>query len=346
MCDCEMALDLISLDIDGQLNEDQRRALDEHLAHCDACRSLAEDLAALHAAMPEEEEVPEGFHAAVMDRVRQSKVLPLKPRRAAHWKSWAALAAVFAVVVVGGRSLSHMFSAGGATSGAAPAPAAAMPQTTSGGDLAPQAKLAGAPEQYAMDSGETAGGGQGSQDASAETAPAEGQTAPQTALMQLPREEPEAAGENGENWGEPRSFNALGPFDGVTPGETAAPGQVTRSEALDKLLETCPMPEDARRVESEDELGWETPWRPVSETDPEGQQVSTKLRYFGLSGNGKYYQFWLYTDLIDVPETGEGHASTLNFFAVSLDGTEVLAQRHDGDTGPESWEAYNKAISE
>ncbi len=365
MCDCDRALELISLSIDGGLTADEGRELDEHLEHCGACRSLARDLAELHAAMPEEEEVPAGFHQAVMDRVRESKVVPLAPKRKRQWKSWAAMAAVFAVVLIGAQGLPDLFfRAGGASTAPAAVPRTAMqdaagtpaaaaddkgadvPEMFSAGGDEPAQDYSAPLEKDAAETGrsQTGGAGEAATPAPAETAQTQvtgGTEPPQVSLAQIPSEGT-AAPETAQDQEGPRTtlFTAL-------PGpEDTAPAELTKEEALDKLLEVWPMPEGAQRVETGDELGWETPRRPVSEQDPEGQQVSDKLRFYRVSPNGRYYEFWYYSDLLDIPETGEGHASTLNFFAVRLDGTEILAQRHQDDTGPEDWLDYDKAISE
>ena len=78
MCTCERALELISLGLDGEWKEEERQELEEHLAHCGDCRALARELEEAHALLSEleEEEVPEGFRAAVMDRVRAEKTVP------------------------------------------------------------------------------------------------------------------------------------------------------------------------------------------------------------------------------------------------------------------------------
>lgn len=360
MCDCDRALELISLRLDGELTPDEGRELDEHLEHCDPCRSLARDLAGIHAAMGAEEAVPEGFHQAVMDRVRESKVVPLVPKRR-QWKSWAAMAAVFAVVLIGAQGLPDLLFRGGGASTAPMAPRTAM-QDAAGAPAAAAAE--DAPEPFSVDGGEPArdfsaplekdaavtgrsqaGDGDGAAPAPAETAQIQstgGTEPPQVALAQDPAGETAAPPEDALDQNSPRTtiFTAL-------PGESSPQTvELTKEEALDKLLEVWPMPEGAQRVETGDELGWETPWRPVSEQDPEGQQVSDRLRFYRVSPNGRYYEFWYYSDLLDIPETGEGHASTLNFFAVRLDGTEILAQRHQDDTGPEDWLDYDKAISE
>ena len=108
MCTCERALELISLGLDGEWKEEERQELEEHLAHCGDCRALARELEEAHVLLSElgEEEVPEGFRAAVMDRVRAEKTVPFPQhtpagRRTRPWKRWASLAAVFAVVLLG-----------------------------------------------------------------------------------------------------------------------------------------------------------------------------------------------------------------------------------------------------
>ena len=130
MCTCERALELISLGLDGEWKEEERQELEEHLAHCGDCRALARELEEAHALLSEleEEEVPEGFRAAVMDRVRAEKTVPFPQhtpagRRTRPWKRWASLAAVFAVVLLGARALPSVL--GGGSSGASSAPAAA-----------------------------------------------------------------------------------------------------------------------------------------------------------------------------------------------------------------------------
>ena len=113
MCTCERALELISLGLDGEWKEEERQELEEHLAHCGDCRALARELEEAHVLLSEleEEEVPEGFRAAVMDRVRAEKTVPFPQhtpagRRTRPWKRWASLAAVFAVVLLACPALS------------------------------------------------------------------------------------------------------------------------------------------------------------------------------------------------------------------------------------------------
>lgn len=123
MCDCDRALELISLELDGELTPEEQTELEEHLAACGECRGAAEELRQLHTLLPElEEEVPEGLHQAIMDRIGAEKVVPLsRARKASHIRRWASLAAVFAVILLGAGTLKSF--QGGSSTGAAPAAA-------------------------------------------------------------------------------------------------------------------------------------------------------------------------------------------------------------------------------
>ena len=73
----------LSLKLDGMLEPEEARALEEHLACCPRCRALERELSAIHTALPELEEykAPEGFARSVMERVadleEKPKVVPL-----------------------------------------------------------------------------------------------------------------------------------------------------------------------------------------------------------------------------------------------------------------------------
>lgn len=111
MLDCEEVLVFLSLRLDGALGEDEQRELACHLASCEACRALSGELQALHDAMPlMEEEVPEGFRREVMDRIREERGAAQRPERRARrgvWR-WGAMAAIFAVVLLGSSALTRL----------------------------------------------------------------------------------------------------------------------------------------------------------------------------------------------------------------------------------------------
>ena len=71
------------------------------------------------------------------------------------------------------------------------------------------------------------------------------------------------------------------------------------------------------------------------------------MEYLGPTPNPCYHEFWLYTFLLDDPETGLAHSSTLNFFAVPMVGGEVLVQRQEVEGGLQDeadWDMYQAGI--
>lgn len=98
-------------------------------------------------------------------------------------------------------------------------------------------------------------------------------------------------------------------------------------------------------MDTGDRLALETPLTPLDESSL--QQASTQLEYLGLTPNQCYHEFWLYTFLLDDPEIGLAHSSTLNFFAVPIGGGEVLVQRQEVEGGLQDeadWDMYQAGI--
>ena len=104
MTDCERALELISQQLDGPLAAEDAAWLAAHLDACPDCRALQADLAALHQQLPLlAAQPPAELKGSVMDAVRACKVTPFQgKKRQWRWKSLASLAAVLALVFVGG----------------------------------------------------------------------------------------------------------------------------------------------------------------------------------------------------------------------------------------------------
>lgn len=100
--ECDRYLELLALDVDGELSGEEKRELEAHMAVCPDCRAAGAQLAALRGAFPElEEDVPpEGFAQGVMDRIRaeeaERKVVPLFKRP--QFRALAGLAACLVVV--------------------------------------------------------------------------------------------------------------------------------------------------------------------------------------------------------------------------------------------------------
>ena len=104
MTSCEKFTDLISARLDGMITPEEEQKLEEHLACCPACRELAQQMSALHAAFPELEEIPApaGFTQGVMAKIREEqpepKVVPLTKRP--RFKTISGLAACLALCLV------------------------------------------------------------------------------------------------------------------------------------------------------------------------------------------------------------------------------------------------------
>lgn len=134
---CSESLDRISAALDGELNPEQRRALDEHLNHCPKCSALFESLAAQSAAMRSLDcQMPADLTGQIM-RSLPSQDAP-KKSTVLQWKRWVSLAACFiAVVAIAaalpyGLSSSKMSVMNGAAAPEAPREAA-MPEMVSYG---------------------------------------------------------------------------------------------------------------------------------------------------------------------------------------------------------------------
>ncbi len=109
---CEDYEELISARLDGALTDEERAALDAHLAGCPRCRRTAAELAQVDAALRSlGGAAPVDLTARVLDRIGAEKVVPLRRRpRRALWG--AACAAVLALVLVAGSGLSLFPAAG------------------------------------------------------------------------------------------------------------------------------------------------------------------------------------------------------------------------------------------
>lgn len=79
MTNCEKIQEMISAMLDGELSEQERIEIKEHIALCSDCAAMYEDFAALREELKESlAEVPASLHANIMDAVR-SAPKPKKP---------------------------------------------------------------------------------------------------------------------------------------------------------------------------------------------------------------------------------------------------------------------------
>ena len=149
MTDCDRALELISAGLDGALTPEEKDWLEKHLEHCPACRALDADLASLHQLLPTlAPEPPAELKERIMDVVRAEKTVPFpareqkKPRR---WKAWVSVAAVAALVFLGGRAALPALNSGGASLPAAAGAPAGTELPAADAAQAPEAALQEAP---------------------------------------------------------------------------------------------------------------------------------------------------------------------------------------------------------
>ena len=95
---CEKYTAALSAFADGELNENERDALLEHLEHCEGCREHLSELMILHTMFEElpELDAPQGFSERVLDRMHAEERAKKRHRRA--WPR--VLAACFALVLI------------------------------------------------------------------------------------------------------------------------------------------------------------------------------------------------------------------------------------------------------
>lgn len=99
---CETMLELMSAALDGELTAEEKAELDRHLAQCDQCRALFNDLRVIHASCDTLEAVPPPIlKESILKNLppqeppalkQANKVIPIR------WKRWAAMAAAFVLV--------------------------------------------------------------------------------------------------------------------------------------------------------------------------------------------------------------------------------------------------------
>ncbi len=147
---CKEYAQSISEYLDGALNEKEQQLLLEHMEGCEKCRNYLAELAAMHDALSESEEIalPEGFHENVMNRVRAKK----RAKKTMLWKRYAAVAACAAIVLVGAvRLMPHFGADSAAPETADMVGGAAMENGMAVEEEAPQAAAGGSVQRAAED---------------------------------------------------------------------------------------------------------------------------------------------------------------------------------------------------
>ena len=152
MISCEKIQEMISSMLDGQLNDDERATVEEHIALCPGCAAMYEDFSALSISLKEEfSAVPATLHDNIMGGVKakrkKARLIPLR----------AYLSAAACLVVVVGAVLA--VGTGKSSDAAAPAEPAA-PAALADPGAPPAAGAAEAPmapdmDFYVLESNET-----------------------------------------------------------------------------------------------------------------------------------------------------------------------------------------------
>ena len=81
MDNCKQIEKLLSAYADGELNEQQKALVAQHVAHCPHCAALLDEYLTLHAAIADcAVQAPEGFTERVMQAVKREQAAPAKPQ--------------------------------------------------------------------------------------------------------------------------------------------------------------------------------------------------------------------------------------------------------------------------
>lgn len=119
---CEYYRELISLELDGELEDAGRAALSAHLSECEDCRRYAAALREIAGGIAEEAEVPADFAESVMAK------LPKKKKNVIPFRRWGSIAAAAVLAIALGGTV---FAPKGKEA------AMAAPMAPAAGDAAP-----------------------------------------------------------------------------------------------------------------------------------------------------------------------------------------------------------------
>ena len=373
--DCERALILISAALDGELSREEQAELEEHLAACPECRALSDDFGVMSVALSDMQAEPPddlmGRVEAALDQEAVSVTARPKPR----WKAWGSLAAMLALVVcLGGVYLwSGMGGmAGAGADSAAPAQSSQIQSEAaeSGGAAAADEPSLSRSEDFVTgeepavydsadaEEAENAAEGQntaedqntadadpsqpvvGSEDVSSETE--NGVSGFTTGNGELaPADEPpvEADAPLAPPPAPSTGPNALT----VAPAmgdESAKTEELTPLQALEMVFSALGGSESYPNAElrSEDPARYFLTYEETEDT-----QTSLMLEYSGLSSNGLYHIIREYEYIVEDGANGWVHTATVNRYAVSLDGSGVMAE-YDAEGSEATAQAFRDAV--
>lgn len=128
---CSEYQELISRLIDQDLNEEEERALREHMAECEDCRAMYEFMTQMSDSVAESlEDLPEGLHENIMAQVRRQAIREKnQPRRILRVVLSTAAVAVLVVGVVFGTGVGRMGKSQAGMMADARMSAAAVPES-------------------------------------------------------------------------------------------------------------------------------------------------------------------------------------------------------------------------
>ena len=291
MTDCDRALELISAGLDGVLTPEEKDWLEKHLEHCPACRALEAEFSTLHQLLPTlAPEPPAELKERIMDVVRAEKTVPFpareqkKPRR---WKAWVSVAAVAALVFLGGRAALPALNSGGASlPAAAGAPA---------GTELPAADAAQAPEAAL-------------QEAPAAEVPATKAPSAEAPASQAPAAEQPSGEASSAEAASPRAGSKTSGGTGSTE-QTAEPGGTEpETDTAGREAEITTMMVDPAAAQLDEAGALEALLSHLGLTEADGAGFSS----LGLSGDGTAWRF---------QRTEDG-----TVYAVPLDGGEITQE--------------------
>lgn len=105
---CDEALELLSAALDGELSPAERNTLDGHLAECEACAALFDELAGQSRLLRDLDcTLPQGLSERILTALPEQA--PAKQRKVIRWQRWGTLAACLVLVVWAGFALPGQF---------------------------------------------------------------------------------------------------------------------------------------------------------------------------------------------------------------------------------------------
>lgn len=105
---CEKFIEQISSLVDGELGEDEARALLDHIDACESCKTVYDSFRFIASALSDElAEAPEHLAASVMEKIRETpRIEKKRPNAKILFLRYGAVAACLALVLLGASRLS------------------------------------------------------------------------------------------------------------------------------------------------------------------------------------------------------------------------------------------------